>query len=97
MHVSSAVPAIPSPLPSSGKSKIVPPGLADRDLALPPGIAKKLEAGGIAPAGIAQRFPAATVQVGTPTSETTGTETGSVAPPPDGSSQNNTSSVDLLV
>ena len=54
------------------KSKIVTPGLADRGLSLPPGIAAKLEGGGTAPAGIAKRFPAATVQVGTPTPETTG-------------------------
>ena len=95
MHISSAVPAIPSQLPSSSKSKVVPPGLANRGLGLPPGIAKNLETGAIAPAGIAKRFPAATVQVGTSTSETTGTETGGVAPPADGSLQE--PSVDLLV
>ena len=32
-----------------GKSKNVPPGLQHRELGLPPGIAKKLEAGGTAP------------------------------------------------
>lgn len=90
MHISSAVAAIPSQLPSSSKSKVVPPGLADRGLSLPPGIAKRLAAGGIAPAGIAKRFPAATVQVGTPTPETTGTQAG-------GSSQDSTTSVDILV
>jgi hypothetical protein len=89
MHICSALPATAPQPSSSGKSKVVPPGLAGRGLNLPPGIAKKLEAGGIAPAGIAKRFPAATVQVGMPTSETT-------APPPDGS-QVNTPSVDLLV
>jgi hypothetical protein len=96
MHISSAVPVAASQLSSSGKSKAVPPGLAGRGLSLPPGIAKKLEAGGIAPAGIARRFPAATAQVGTPISDTTGTETGDTAPPPDGS-QVNVPSVDLLV
>jgi hypothetical protein len=96
MHISSAVP-VPSPLPLSGKSKVVPSGLAGRGLNLPPGIAKRLEAGGIAAAGIAERFPVATVQVGTSTPETSGTDAGGVAPPTDGSSQDNTPSVDLLV
>jgi len=96
MHISSVVPVTPSQLSSSGKSKVVPPGLAGRGLNLPPGIAKKLKAGGIAPAGIATRFPAAAVQVGTPISDTTGTKTGGAAPPPDGS-QVNVPSVDLLV
>ena len=45
----------------SGKSAVVPPGLARRDLELPPGIAKKLDDGGVVPAGIAKRFPAATL------------------------------------
>jgi hypothetical protein len=96
MHISSAVPVAPSQPSSPGKSKVVPPGLAGRGLNLPPGIAKKLEAGGIAPPGIAKRFPAATVQVGTPISDTTGTTAGDAAPPPDGS-QVNAPSVDILV
>ncbi len=96
MHISSAVPVTASQLSSSGKSKVVPPGLAGRGLDLPPGIAKKLEAGGIAPAGIAKRFPAATAQVGTPIPDTTGTAAGDTAPPPDGS-QVNVSPVDILV
>ena len=90
MHISSTVPVIPSQLPSPGKSKVVPPGLADHGLSLPPGIAAKLEGGGTAPAGIAKRFPAATVQVETPTPETTGTQAG-------GSSQDSTPSVDILI
>ena len=96
MHISGTAAATPSQLPSSGKSKVVPPGLAGRGLDLPPGIAKKLAAGGIAPAGIAKRFPAATVQAGTP-SETTGSDTSGAVPPADGSSPDNTPSVDLLV
>jgi len=58
MHISSTAIAIPAQQ-SSGKSKAIPPGLANRRLSLPPGIAKKLAAGGIPPAGIAKRFPAA--------------------------------------
>ena len=42
-----------------GKSKEVPQGLQRRELELPPGIAKKLDAGGTLPAGILKRFPAA--------------------------------------
>jgi hypothetical protein len=82
------------PRPASRRSCL--PGLEGRGLNLPPGIAKKLEAGGIAPAGIAKRFPTAAVQVGTPISDTTGTETGDAAQPADGS-QVNVPSVDLLV
>lgn len=44
---------------SSGKSKGVPPGLARRELDMPPGIAKKLDGGVEAPSGILKRFPAA--------------------------------------
>jgi hypothetical protein len=43
---------------SAGKSKGVPPGLQRRELDLPPGITKKLEAEGTAPRGIVSRFPA---------------------------------------
>jgi hypothetical protein len=96
MHISNALPVAAPQLSSSGKSKVVPPGLAGRGLNLPPGITKKLEAGGIEPKGIARRFPPAIVQDGTPTSETTGTEPGDAAQPPDGS-QVNTPSVDLLL
>ena len=64
MHISSTGPAAPAQILAPGSSKIVPPGLARRGLDLPPGIAKKLDAGGTAPAGIAKRFPAATVQPG---------------------------------
>jgi hypothetical protein len=95
MHISKTASAIPSQLPQSGKSKVVPPGLAGRGLDLPPGIARELEAGGVAPAGIAKRFPAATVQAGAPTS-TTRTDADGVAPLADGSSQDSTPSVDLL-
>jgi hypothetical protein len=97
MDVPSTVPVIPSRFPSSGKSKVVPPGLARRGLDLPPGIAKKLEAGGTAPAGIAKRFPAAAVPVGAPTPEGNGTDADGVTSPTDGSSQETTPSVDLLV
>jgi hypothetical protein len=94
MHISSTAPAIPAQQSSPGKSNAVPPGLANRNLSLPPGIAKKLAAGGIPPAGIAKRFPAA---IETPSPETGGSDTGSAAPITDGSSQDSTQSVDLLV
>src|SRR5712691_865946 len=71
MDISATRPPVTTPLPSPGKSKDVPPGLARRGLGLPPGIAKKLENGGTAPAGIAKRSPAATPKPGpTPTPET---------------------------
>lgn len=57
MHISGVVSAHVPQL--AGKSKEVPPGLQRRELDLPPGIAKKLEADGTAPPGIAKRFPAA--------------------------------------
>ena len=67
MHVSSIGSAhIPQ---TPGKSKETPPGLQRRELDLPPGIAKKLEAEGKAPPGIAKRFPAAV----TPTEPSTET------------------------
>ena len=94
MHISSTAPAIPAQQSSPGKSKAVPPGLANRKLGLPPGIAKKLAAGGIPPAGIAKRFPAA---IETPTPETGGSDVGTAAPITVGSSQDSTQSVDLLV
>jgi hypothetical protein len=93
MHISSTALATESSPSSPGKSMVVPPGLANRGLDLPPGIAKKLAAGGTAPPGIAKRFPAATVK----TSDTTETQTGGVTPPADTSSQDSTPSVDLLV
>jgi hypothetical protein len=93
MQITSAAPTISSQLPSTSKSKVVPPGLANRGLDLPPGIAKKLEAGGTASAGIAKRFPAAAVQGG----ETNETDMDGVASPPDGSPQDTNPSVDLLV
>jgi hypothetical protein len=46
---------------ASSLSKTLPAGLARRDLELPPGIEKKLAAGGTAPQGIANRFPAETL------------------------------------
>ena len=93
MHISSTGPVTSTQPASPGKS--VPPGLAKRDPALPPGIAKKLAAGGTPPPGIAKRFPAATV---TPTLDTTETETGGAASAADASSPDNTtSSVDLIV
>jgi hypothetical protein len=63
--------------------------LANRDLDLPPGIRKKLANGGSVPPGIANRFPAAM-------SDTTNTQTDGVSPA-DTSSQDSTTSVDLLV
>jgi hypothetical protein len=72
MHISITRPPVTTPLPSPGKSKDMPPGLARRGLDLPPGIAKKLENGGTAPAGIAKRFPAATPKPG-PTAEPSST------------------------
>ena len=61
MHISSIKQALPAQASSLGKSADVPPGLARRDPALPPGIAKKVDDGGVVPAGIAKRFPAAIV------------------------------------
>jgi hypothetical protein len=97
MQITSAAPTTSSQLPSTSKSKVVPPGLANRGLDLPPGIAKKLEAGGTAPAGITKRFPAVAVQGGAPASETNETDVDGVASPPDGSPQDTDPSVDLLV
>jgi len=64
MHISAAGTAVAKPLSSSEKSAEVPPGLARRGLILPPGITKKIEAGGTLPEGIGKRFSAAV----TPTS-----------------------------
>jgi hypothetical protein len=107
MHISSTGPAAPVQIPAPGSSKVVPPGLARRGLDLPPGIAKKLDAGGTMPAGIARRFPAATVQPGAsvePSSSpetsppTPGTAPDGVAQTADSSTSGNTNpSVDLLV
>jgi len=94
MHISSNLSAAAPQLSSTGKSEVVPPGLAKRGLDLPPGIAKKLEAGGTAPAGIAKRFPAATVKEA-PTSDITGTDSADAAQASDGSQPS--PSVDLLV
>ena len=106
MHISSIGSAAPAQLTSPGKSKAVPPGLARRELDLPPGIAKKLEAGGTMPPGIAKRFPSGTVQPvdpqsspeTSPASETVAAQS-SVTTPADGSSPNSSSisSVDLFV
>ena len=101
MHISTVGSPAPAQLPSSGKSKAVPPGLARRELGLPPGIAKKLGAGGTTPPGIAKRFPSATAQPGDPqsspeTSPETVAAQSSVTTPADGPSSNS-SSVDLLV
>jgi len=87
MHISSTAPPTTSLPSSSGKSTAVPPGLANRDLELPPGITKKLANGGSVPSGIANRFPAAT-------SDTTNTQTDGVTP---AESQDSTTTVDLLV
>jgi hypothetical protein len=59
MHISATKAAVATPPSSPGKSAVVPPGLARRDLDRPPGITKKMEDGGVAPAGVARRFPAA--------------------------------------
>jgi len=59
MHISATKAAVATPPSSPGKSAVVPPGLARRDLDRPPGITKKMEDGGVASAGIARRFPAA--------------------------------------
>jgi len=59
MHISATKAAIATAPSSAGKSALVPQGLAPRGLALPPGIAKKLDDGGAAPAGIANGFPPA--------------------------------------
>jgi hypothetical protein len=96
MHISNNLPAAAPQLSSAGKSEVVAPGLERRGLNLPPGIAKKLETGGTAPAGIATRFPAAAVQGEAPTSDITGTDSGNATQVSDGS-QPNTPSVDLLV
>ena len=59
MDICSATASVQAQLHSNGRSTKVPPGLARRELDLPPGIAKKIAAGGVAPDGIAKRFPAA--------------------------------------
>jgi hypothetical protein len=104
MHIFSIGSAAPAPLTSPGKAKAVPPGLARRELDLPPGIAKKLD--GTIPPGIAKRFPSATVQ---PVDPLTTPETSpasepvaaqiDVITPADGSSGSSSSmsSVDLFV
>lgn len=46
-------------LPTTGKTHGVPPGLERRHLDLPPGIAKKIDAGGEAPTAILRRFQGA--------------------------------------
>jgi len=77
MHISSVRPPL-TPEPSlTDASKAVPPGLARRHLDLPPGIAKKLEAGASVPRGIAQRFPQASPApaIGDPILEDTGDKT----------------------
>jgi hypothetical protein len=94
MHISSTAPATPTQFASAGKSKDVPPGLSGRG-GLPPGIAKKLEAGGTPPPGILKRFPAAapTPAAIPPVPENTsndGTQTS------DGGTALTTPSVDLL-
>lgn len=93
MHISGTRPAGATQPSSPGKSAVVPPGLARRDLELPPGIAKKLDAGGAAPAGIAKRFPAAAVQPEAPIEPSSD---GGVLPP-DGTTNSTVTSVDLLV
>ena len=60
MHISGSRSAIATQPVTLGKSTEVPPGLARRGLDLPPGIAKKLDDGGVTPAGIAKRFSAPT-------------------------------------
>ena len=77
MHISSVSPALPPERSLTDSSKVVPPGLARRNLDLPPGIAKKLEAGASAPHGIAQRFPAASPApaISDPILDDTGDET----------------------
>jgi len=58
MHVSAVTaPALPATPLTSGKSKLVPPGVARRELDLPPGIQKKAE--GTLPPGIDKRFSGA--------------------------------------
>jgi hypothetical protein len=73
MHVpATTAPALPTTLPTTNKSKLIPPGLARRELALPPGIQKRVDAGETPPPGIAKRFPAAA-----PTPEPVAPQTGS--------------------
>ena len=95
MRVSSGVAPLAANLTSPGMSKTTPPGLARRDLELPPGIAKKLEGGGVVPPGIAKRFPAAAAPV-TPPTEVIPTDPAGMPPVTDGSSPE-TPSLDLLV
>jgi len=95
MRVSSGVAPLAAKLTSQGMSKATPAGLARRDLELPPGIAKKLENGGVLPPGIARRFPAAAEPV-TPPTEVIPTDPAGTPPVSDGSSPE-TSSLDLLV
>ena len=75
MHISSVrQPLTPEPSLTDA-SKAVPPGLARRHLDLPPGIAKKLEAGASIPRGIAQRFPQASPEPAIGDPEGTGDKT----------------------
>ena len=79
MHISAtAPPAVSTTSPASGKSKVVPPGLARRDLELPPGIARKLGAGGAVPPGISRRFPAAAPLLDAPIEAAPNPDTGDV-------------------
>ena len=95
MRVSSGVAPLAAKLTSPGMSKATPPGLARRDLELPPGIAKKVEGGGTLPPGIASRFPAVIEPV-TPPTDAIPTDQAGMPPVADGSSQE-TSSLDLVV
>ena len=95
MRVSSGVAPLAAKLTSAGMSKATPPGLARRDLELPPGIAKKLEHGGALPPGIDKRFPAAAEPARPPT-EVVPTDPAGTPPVTDGSSPE-TSPLDLLV
>jgi hypothetical protein len=91
MHISSVrQPLTPEPSLTDA-SKAVPPGLARRHFDLPPGIAKKLEAGASIPRGIAQRFPQASPEPAI--SESILDDTGDKSPV---STVSETASVDIL-
>jgi hypothetical protein len=93
MHISGTTP-VPPQISASGKSKDVPPGLFRRGLDLPPGIARKLAAGGTPPPGILKRFPAAT-PTPEPTPPAPDAVSGAGIPNSDGSS-NTTPSIDIV-
>jgi hypothetical protein len=86
MHVSANASVLATTPLVSGKSNLLPPGLARRELDLPPGI-KNRPAGAAQPPGIANRFSSIAPSTTDPVEPQLGSETDAVA----------TSSLDILV